>query len=336
MASSTDLTNAIEVLKRRGNEMLARFARTHRGVIYADLRFEVMFNRSGAATNGEPRDYSESESAAFGVSVHASAEGGAVGHGQCGAEIGRVALNQPKLAAEISAGLEQAFARARTSARAKAAIMRRLKGSAASLTGGAFEPRAPVRDEVAAVFKRDPRTLAPAELKAITLEASRAVRGLGREVAFNAIAAMTEIRHELFASTEGSLIAQACAFSQGDCYVVAQSGSGHQESYDTIGQQRGFEALAEGSREELLSESGARGLLRRARERGARACRGAGAQAARRRSRGGHRPALQRAHRARNRRPSERGRSRAQDGGGVRGAELVSALRSTTTKSACR
>ena len=62
-----------------------------------------------------------------------------------------------------------------------------------------------------------------------------------------------ELRHELFASTEGSLISQAFAFSQGDVYVVAQSGDGHQESYDTIGQQRGFESIAEGWREELLA-----------------------------------------------------------------------------------
>ena len=231
---------------------MSRFARAHRGVAYADLRFEVMFHRSGAATNGEPRDSTETESAGFCLSVHVGA-GAAIGHGQAGAEIGRLALNEKKMVAEIGRGLEEAYNRARISAREKAAFLKRFGARAGSLAGGAFEPRAPIRDEVAAVYKQDPRTLDPEDLKRITLEASREVKGLGRDIAFNAVAATSELRHELFASTEGSLISQAFAFSQGDVYVVAQSGEGHQESYDTIGQQRGFESIAEGWREELLA-----------------------------------------------------------------------------------
>ena len=63
---------------------------------------------------------------------------------------------------------------------------------------------------------------------------------------------LSELRHELFINTAGALISQEFAFSQGDCYVVAQTADGHQESYDTIGQQRGFECLAEGWRDELM------------------------------------------------------------------------------------
>jgi len=211
-----------------------------------------MFHRSGAATNGEPRDSTETESAGFCVTVHASS-GSAIGHGQFGAEIGRLALNQKKLIAEIKRGLEEAYARAHSSARDKAALLKRFGERARSIVGEPFAPRDAIRDEVAAVFKQDPRTLDPEELKRITLEASREVKGLGHDIAFNAVAATSELRHELFISTEGSLISQAFAFSQGDVYVVAQSGEGHQENYDTIGQQRGFESIAEGWREELLA-----------------------------------------------------------------------------------
>ncbi|HXN86286.1 MAG TPA: TldD/PmbA family protein, partial [Candidatus Binataceae bacterium] len=211
-----------------------------------------MFHRAGAATNGEPRDSTENESAGFSLSVHAEA-GGAIGHGQCGAEIGRLALNERKLIAQIKRGLEEAYSRARLSARAKAAFLKKFGTRADTVMGGGFEARAPIRDDVAAVFKRDPRTLDSDELKNLALEASREVKGLGHDIAFNAVAATSELRHEIFVSTEGSLISQAFAFSQGDSYVVAQSGDGHQESYDTIGQQRGFESLAEGWREELLA-----------------------------------------------------------------------------------
>jgi TldD protein len=211
-----------------------------------------MFHRSGAATNGEPRDSSESESAGFCVSVHASG-GSAIGHGQFGAEIGRLALNEKKMVAEIRRGLDEAWNRARTSAREKDAFLKRFGDRARSLIATPFEPRDPIRDEVVAIYKQDPRTLDSEDLKRITLEASREVKGLGRDIAFNAAAATSELRHEIFASPEGSLISQAFAFSQGDVYVVAQSGDGHQESYDTIGQQRGFESIAEGWREELLA-----------------------------------------------------------------------------------
>jgi hypothetical protein len=109
-----------------------------------------------------------------------------------------------------------------------------------------------MHDEVAAVYQRDPRTLDPGELKRLCREASARVAALGPEIAFNAVAALSELREELFISSEGSLISQGFAFSQGDCYIVAQSGDGHQEIYDTIGQQRGLECLAEGYRDELM------------------------------------------------------------------------------------
>jgi TldD protein len=63
---------------------------------------------------------------------------------------------------------------------------------------------------------------------------------------------MSELREELFINTAGALISHGFAFSQGDCYVVAQTADGHQETYDTIGQQRGFECLADGWRDELM------------------------------------------------------------------------------------
>ncbi|MFZ0247869.1 MAG: hypothetical protein WAL68_19515, partial [Candidatus Binatus sp.] len=69
MIGRGDLFEAIEYLRREGESILARFARSKRAVAYADLRFEAVFNRAGAAVGGEPRDGSESESAAYSVSV---------------------------------------------------------------------------------------------------------------------------------------------------------------------------------------------------------------------------------------------------------------------------
>jgi TldD protein len=243
---------AAELLKKDGPDLLRSFVRSHRGAGYADLRFEAMFSRSSSATDGEARSAHEGESAGFGVSVRVNERGGASGIGQTGVELGRLALRPARLVAAIRAGFGEAYQRARLDARGKAALMRTLGSRARSLAMAAPSPRPAVRDEVAAVFQRDPRTVAPDELKHLCREASAGVAGLGAAIAFNAVAALSELRQELFISSEGSLISQGFAFSQGDCYVVAQSADGHQEIYDTIGQQRGMECLAEAWRDELM------------------------------------------------------------------------------------
>ena len=252
--TSTDMFDAAELLKKEGPELLRAFIRGHRGAVYADLRFEAMFSRSSSATDGEARSAHEGESAGFSVSVRVDERSGASSAGQTGVEVGRLALRPARLLAAIRAGLAEAYERARLGAREKAALIRALDGRSglARSLRMAPAPRAPVRDEVAAVYQRDPRTLDPDELKRLCREASARVAGLGAEIAFNAVAALSELREELFISSEGALISQGFAFSQGDCYVVAQSGDGHQEIYDTIGQQRGLECLAEGWRDELM------------------------------------------------------------------------------------
>jgi TldD protein len=247
-----DLFDAIEFLSREGGALMRRFVRSHRAAAWAELRFEAVSHRSGAAINGEPREGNETETAAIGVTVHAEDRTGAIGHGNTGAEIGELAAAPAGLARAILAALEEAFERARASAREKGALMRRLGASAAALAGVVVAERKPVRDDVAAVYQRDPRAIGVDELKRIALDASRAAAGLGDEIAYNWVGATTELRHEIFLDSAGSFISQAFAFSQGDCYVVAQSGDGHQESYDTIGQQRGFECLETGWRGELM------------------------------------------------------------------------------------
>ncbi len=250
--ASRDAFGALELLRKEGPALLARFVRTHRDAIYADLRFEAMFSRSSSAADGEPRAAQEGESAGFGLSVRVGGRGGALGVGQAGVEVGRLALAPARLLSAIRAALNDAYQRARLGAREKGALMRTLGARAHSLVADAFAPPAPARDEVAAVFRRDPRTLDRDELKRLTRDASAEVAALGPEIAFNVVGALSELRQELFVNSAGALISQGFAFSQGDCYVVAQTAQGHQETYDTIGQQRGVECLLEPWRDELM------------------------------------------------------------------------------------
>ena len=214
--------------------------------------------------DGEPRDGSESESASYAASVHCAGPNGAVGHGQTGAEIGALAGRPAKLIAELTRGLTDACYRARLSAREKADLVKTLGAGAHGLLMAPFPDREQTRDDVEATFQRDPRALSTDELKRVSLDASKQVAALGDSIAFQVVAAMTELRREIFIDTAGTVVSQTFAFSQGDCYVVAQSGDGHQETYDTIGQQRGLESLSEGWRERADAKSVAREILRRA------------------------------------------------------------------------
>ena len=246
-----EVFGAIDFLKESAEPALRRFLQTHRGASYAELRFEAAFTRTAVANDGEPRDSNESEAAAFGVTVYFTASGGIAGHGQTGVEIGRIALSHNKLLGALKAALTDAFERAKANARAKANLMKSLRaGTHAPGFSTMIEPST-IRDEVEATFTRDPRTLTSSEVMNLCREASAAVSGLG-EIAYNVAAAALELRHELFVNTAGAMIGQRFAFAQGDCYVVAQSSDGHQETYDTIGQQRGFEALADGWPDELM------------------------------------------------------------------------------------
>ena len=79
-------------------------------------------------------------------------------------------------------------------------------GLARSLASAPPVPRAAVHDEVAAVYQRDPRTLNPGELRRLCREASARVAALGPEIAFNAVAALSELREELFLSSDGTQV----------------------------------------------------------------------------------------------------------------------------------
>ncbi len=251
---ANDLLDTVDFVRDRSEELLRRFARSHRGVAYADLRLEAVFHRSCFANDGEPRESLEHENASIGVSVWCEGQprtGGSIGVGQHGVEIGGLARHANKLMPAIRASLEQAYERARAGAKAKADLLKRhgLKSLGPSLDEPLTAPA--IRDEVAANYRDDPRTLDPQALKHLTREASAAICAIGPQISYNMVSALSEIRRELFASTEGSVITQVFAFSQGDCYVVAETPQGHQEIYDTFGQQRGFECLAENWRDEL-------------------------------------------------------------------------------------
>jgi TldD protein len=240
---AADVLSAVPDLRESAEDLLRRFVRSHNGTAFADLRFEAVLSRSSSAVDGEPRENTETRGGSLGLSVWFVGPDGAFGMGQVGAEIAEGHDGRDGLLRAISEGLTRAYERAKVSAREKAALAARLGGRAKALSVLTPPAIAQARDQVPALFQRDPRTVQPAEIARLSRETSAAIAGLGSGIAFNALRVLTEFRHELFLDSEGSAISQEFAFSQADCYVVAEAAGGHQEIFDTIGQQRGLECL---------------------------------------------------------------------------------------------
>jgi TldD protein len=108
------------------------------------------------------------------------------------------------------------------------------------------------QDTIKADYVIDPRSIPLSTVTRFTVEASKAVRGLGPRVRFNAITTTTSMSRELFASSEGSLIDQSFATTLGFCSVVAESDSSQQALSDSIAHQRGWEVITEGTQSNLI------------------------------------------------------------------------------------
>ena len=204
-----------------------------------------------------------------------------------------------------------------------------VKGKFGSLGDALADTRlhpVPVRQAVVpAVFEVDPRSIALDDMQRLTTDVSRRVAGFHASASYNYISTMTQLSRELFASSEGALIDQSFALTQGMCYVVATGADNSQEIYDVLGHQRGWEILTRGVAEPLIEfPPFPEFALALAARRGG-AGRRARARGARRGGAGGHRPALQHAALPRDRRPPGRARPRAQDGDRVRRPLLAAA-----------
>jgi TldD protein len=148
--------------------------------------------------------------------------------------------------------LERAYRRAMVNGELKAAAREKFGPLGEALADTRLHPMEVRQDTVPAVYAIDPRTLPLAEVVAFTTDVSRRVAACDPAVKHNYVATLTQLSRELFASTEGALIDQSFALTQGVTLVVAVHGDVSQELYDASGHQRGWEVLAGGIADPLL------------------------------------------------------------------------------------
>ncbi len=232
----------IDGVAERVRDLLRDAARRLPYLAYADLRLGVSEARRAAAENGRARFAGDDRALGLGARVLAGDR--AVAAGYLGLHLG--ADDVPHLERRIGEALERAYRRAVASAALKAEAREQLRPLAAALADTRLAPAAVSEDRVPAVFEVDPRAVAPAELAALAADLSRRLAAADPRIRHNAVAVLTRLSRELFASTEGALVDQATALTQGTCSVVAVAGTVRQELTDTLGHQRGWEVLHRG------------------------------------------------------------------------------------------
>jgi TldD protein len=229
-------------------ELAVTFARTLAHLRYADIRLDVSEGKFASAENGAAKSSGDDYGFALGIRVLAGDRMAAPGY--FGRGLG--AADLPQLERLLKDGLLAAYRRATANAEMKADVKGKFGDLGDALADARLCPIPVVREVVPAVFEIDPRTMSLDEMVRFTTDISRQVAAAHGQVRYNYISTMTQLSRELFASTEGALIDQAFALTQGMCLVTGVQGDVSQELYDVLGHQRGWEILTDGVDDPLL------------------------------------------------------------------------------------
>jgi TldD protein len=239
----------IDALKADLRDLLRDAARRLPHLAYADVRVEVAEGKSATAENGASKFSGDDYGFTAGVRVLAGDR--MVAPGWVGLTLGTADL--VALPRRLREALERAYRRAMVNGELKATAREKFGPLGEALADTRLH-RVEVReDTVPAVYAIDPRTLPLAEMVGFTTEVSRRVSAAHAGVKYNYVSTLTQLARELYASTEGALIDQTFALTQGMAVVVGVAGEVSQELYDVVGHQRGWEVLTAGVDDPLLS-----------------------------------------------------------------------------------
>jgi TldD protein len=209
---------------------------------YADVRVEIVEGKSASAENDGSRSARADTRLTLGVRALAGER--MVGPGYVGLTLGIHDVDA--LARVIRESLAQAHRRALVNGEMKANTREKFGALGRSLVDTRLHPVEVRRDRVAAVYEIDPREVSLDIMSRYTLDVCRQVGALDPRLKYRYVSTLTQLSRELFVSTEGALIDQTFALTQGLVAVVAVSGSISQELDDVLGHQRGWEILLRG------------------------------------------------------------------------------------------
>ncbi len=239
----------IERLTPLVREVVTSHARTLPDLHHADVRLDVSEGKFAIAENGASKSSGDDYGFSLGLRVLAGAR--MIGPGYFGRGLG--AADLPRLGEILKEGLLAAYRRARANGEIKAETRGKFPDLGQAFADTRLHPIRVCQDVVPAVYEVDPRTMNLDAMVRFTTDISRQVRASHAQLRYNHVSTVTQLSRELFASSEGALIDQSFALTQGMCYVVATGEGNSQELYDVVGHQRGWEILTRGVDEPLMS-----------------------------------------------------------------------------------
>ena len=229
-------------VRERVETFLREYARAHPDCRYADIRLQWSETRWAAAEDGKPKGSGQDLACSLGIRVLAG--DGMQAPGYWG---GQLPYETDDILPFIRNGLDHAYGRGAANARRKGEAAGRWGEWSRSLRDIPLAPAEVHRDSIPARHRIDPASVSLKTLQETTGEVSRMIRDLSPQIRFNDATAYTEILRHFFISTEGASIDQSFAFTQGGVYVVAVGKGGSQELHEVVGDQAGWEVLAEGA-----------------------------------------------------------------------------------------
>ncbi len=232
----------IDSLARTLPDLVASEQRRLPHLTYADVRVEIVEVKSTSAENDGSRSARADTRLTLGVRALAGER--MVGPGYVGLTLG--VHDTDALARVVRESLAQAHRRALVNGEMKADTREKFGVLGRSLVDTRLHPVDVRRDRVAAVYEIDPREVSLDTMSRYTLDVCRQVGALDHRLKYRYVSTLTQLSRELFVSTEGALIDQAFALTQGLVAVVAVSGPVSQELDDVLGHQRGWEILVRG------------------------------------------------------------------------------------------
>jgi TldD protein len=239
---------AVDAVKAWLPALVADHGRRVAHLAYADVRLEVSEGKSAGAENGAGKFSAEDHGLALGVRVLAGAR--TVAPGYVGLTLGAADLE--RLPAIVRDALDRAYRRAVANAEMKADAREKFGALGQSLAGTRLHPVPARQVAVPAAFRIDPRSLALGDMVRYATGVSRQVAGTDARIKHNHVSVVSELARELFVSTEGAVVDQAFALTQGTASVVAVVDGASSELWDVLGHQRGWEILADGVDEPLI------------------------------------------------------------------------------------
>jgi TldD protein len=242
---------AVELIDRLAHVLpdLMGDARRLMHLAHADVRVAVAEAKSVSAENGASR--SAREDTRLGLGVRVLAGDRMIAPGYAGVTSG--SADADGVIRLVRDALGQAHRRALANGELKAQTREKFGVLGLALADTRLHPVEVRRDTVPAVFEIDPRGMGLDEMARYTCDVARQVQALDPRLTYSYLSTLTQLSRELFASTEGALIDQSFALTQGFAMVVATSGGVSQELDDVLGHQRGWEILLRGVDDPLLA-----------------------------------------------------------------------------------